>query len=107
MFFMEGFKEEKNVISIRQTVETHKDLVNSLIPVHALSGCDTVPMMFGIGKTKSVNVAIKQPLKFLEQTTADVASVLNEGKLFVALCYGLKEIDSSKNRFVRTIFNFS
>ena len=103
--YMEDFKGEKNMISIRRTVEKYSHLVNSLIPVHALTGCDTVPMMFGIGKTKSVNIVSKQPLKFLGQTNADITSVLHEGKSFVAQCYGLNETDSSKNRFVYKIFN--
>ena len=46
---MDDFKGAKNIISIMQTVEKHCDLVNSLIPVHALIGCDKVPMMLGIG----------------------------------------------------------
>ena len=98
--YMEDFKGEKNMISIRQTVEKHCDLVNSLISVHALTGCDTVPMMVGIGKTKSINIVSKQPLKFLGQTNADITSVLQEGKSFVAQCYGLNETDCSKNRCV-------
>ena len=102
--YIEDFKREKNMISIRQTVEKYSHFVNSLIPVHALTGCDTMPM-FGIGKTKSENIVSKQPFKFLGQTNADITSVLHEGKSLVAQCYGLNETDSSKNRFVYKIFN--
>ena len=38
-------------ISIAQTVGSLlKDLIISLLAAHALTGCDTVPQMFGIGK---------------------------------------------------------
>ena len=31
------------------------DLVPELLPAHALTGCDTVPMCHGIGKSKMLN----------------------------------------------------
>ena len=48
--YMENFNPDKTVISIRQTVEQDRDLVPSLIPLHALTGCDTVPKLYGIGR---------------------------------------------------------
>ena len=42
------------LISINYIVEAHKLGMKYLIGLHALSGCDTVPMMFGIGKTKGI-----------------------------------------------------
>ena len=47
---MEATSEEWKVIDIGKTVVKHKDIVPFLIGGHALSGCDTVPQMFSIGK---------------------------------------------------------
>ena len=53
---MEDFIEGKSLISIRKMVEEHKDLRSSLLAVHALTGCDAIPKMFGIGKGQALNV---------------------------------------------------
>ena len=58
--YMQDFKDNKNLISIKRTVENHKDLITSLIGLHSLSGCDTVPMMFGIRKGKALDVVKKE-----------------------------------------------
>ena len=53
---MEDFIEGKSLISIRKMVEEHKDLRSSLLAIHALTGCDAIPKMFGIGKGQALNV---------------------------------------------------
>ena len=52
---MEDTSGERTVISIPETVSKNSDIVGSLVAMHALSGCDTVPQMSGIGKKKSLN----------------------------------------------------
>ena len=66
--------------------------------MHALSGCDSVPMMFGIGKAKALKALINVPLKSIGDINADLEEVMNEGFTFVANCYGQKDANSSKNR---------
>ena len=39
-------------IDIPATVQSLKNIIAELLPAHALSGCDTVPMSHGIGKAK-------------------------------------------------------
>ena len=51
---MQDFKEERNFINIGLTVARNESLVKSLIPLHAISGCDTVPSMFNIGNVKCI-----------------------------------------------------
>ena len=96
--YMENFNPDKTLISIRRTVKKNKELAPSLIPLHALTGCDTVPMLYGIGKAKALAVLKKHPLKFLGDSTADIEDVKMEGKSFIARCYGMKDTNSSKNR---------
>lgn len=44
-------------ISIRNTVDSlQEDVISNLLAAHALSGCDTVPQMFSIGKKKVIKV---------------------------------------------------
>ena len=50
--FMETFIDNSKLININKSVEYNKDIVPSLVALHALTGCDSVPMMFGIGKAK-------------------------------------------------------
>ena len=40
------------MVDINETAKGSAEIVASLIAVHALSGCDNVPKMFGIGKKK-------------------------------------------------------
>ena len=51
---MANFNPYKTGISTRQTVEQNRDLVPSLTPVHALTGCDTVLKLYQIGKEKGL-----------------------------------------------------
>ena len=39
------------------TVKKHKVLISGLVSVYAKSGCDTVPIYYGIGNEKALNVA--------------------------------------------------
>ena len=88
--YLEDFQAEKNIISIKKTVDKHKDIVPSLIALHAISGCDSVPAMFRIGKAKALSVVQKFPLKFIGRLDASEDDVIREGKTFVSKAYGMK-----------------
>ena len=51
--FLEGTGSNRNVIDIRKTAEKQKDVVPSFLRAHALSGCDSLPKLYDLGK-KSV-----------------------------------------------------
>ena len=42
--------KERAVIAIRAKVESHSDIADDLLAIHALSGADTVASFHGIGK---------------------------------------------------------
>ncbi|KAG7157431.1 hypothetical protein Hamer_G005863 [Homarus americanus] len=44
----------KLTCDIKATVEKHRDLVDDIMAAHALSGCDTVAHLYGIGKVAAV-----------------------------------------------------
>ena len=52
--------------------------------------------MFGIGKSKSIKAAEKVPLNYLGEQNADMQDIIEEGKKFVAKCFGLSETSSSR-----------
>ena len=97
--YMRNFSEEANAICIQSTVKKHEAIVPSLLAAHALSGCDTVPRMVGIGKSKAITALKKMPLTYIGRKEASEDDYMLEGKRFVALCYGISNDSSSSNNF--------
>ena len=50
--YMDPFSGRSKLISIENSVNAKQHIMPSLVALHAISGCDTVPMMFGIGRVK-------------------------------------------------------
>ena len=76
---MEATSGERTGININDTVKKHAQIVPFILPAHALSGCDSVPQLFGIGKTKVVNTLKKSfRLKELGNLTSDSDHILAE-----------------------------
>ena len=94
----EDISTTKHIISIRKTVEGKTSTVSFLLSTHALSGCNTVPTMFGIGKGKLIKVLQNFPLTYLENINAKKKECIKEGKLFLASRYGMTDISSTENR---------
>ena len=99
--YMDPFSRGSRLISIKKSVNDKQHIMPSLAALHLISGCDTVPMMFGVGKVKSLKVVEKVPLTHIGKVNAELEEVIDEGKRFVVKCYGQIETSSSKNR--RTI----
>lgn len=92
---MEGTSSERTLIDITATAEAHAQIVPQLLSAHALSGCDTVAKLSGIGKAtvvKQLQKGIK--LDRLGDTSADINDVILEATTFVAACYGRKSSSS-------------
>ena len=80
------------IVDIRQTFLKHKNIAKYLPAVHALTGCDTVSYLFGIGKTTALKALMGgHHLSLLGQLGADEASLISETTTFIAACYGSKE----------------
>ena len=50
--FMESPVHGRQTIDIRATATKHANILPNLLPVHGLSGCDTVAPCYGTGKMK-------------------------------------------------------
>ena len=96
--YMDTFSSESKVINIKKSANSRPSIIPSIVALHAISGCDTVPQMFGIIKSKPIKAAEKVPLNYLGEQNADMQDIIEEGKKFVAKCFGLSETSSSKNR---------
>jgi len=89
--FMETFIDESKLISIKKSVEYKRETIPSLVALHALTGCDSVPMMYGIGKAKGLKALKGTPLKCIGKKSSAMEDVVSEGFKFVASCYGRKD----------------
>ena len=99
--FLEGTGSNRNVIDIGKTAEKQKDVVPSLLAAHALSGCDSEPELYSLGKKSVWFLLQKYPLQYLGEASADVSDVIQEGKKFIAAHYGITSTtDMSKIRCV-------
>ena len=83
-------KKNSTAIDIKQTATNHHSLISQLLPAHALSGCDTVASMHGIGKG-TVLKAIKDgcDLSALGNKNAPLSDVIEQASSFISSCYGV------------------
>ena len=87
---MESTGATKNLICIESSVKMHDKIVPYLPAARALTGCDSVPSMFNIGKVKVISFLTEMELKYVGRKDANMDGVIQEGKSFVACCYGIK-----------------
>ena len=55
--YMAKFAEDTKWISINKSVTENSEILPSITDVHVLTGCDYVPMMFGVGKLTALKIA--------------------------------------------------
>ena len=53
---MEGSSKSRTLTDIGETAKRHADIGCQLLAAHALTGCDTVACMWGIGKARALKV---------------------------------------------------
>ena len=81
-------------IDIPVTVQSLKNIIAELLPAHALSGCDTVPMCHGIGKTKMLK-AVKSnqcSLHLLGDVNASMEDITIQATAFMCRCYNIPDV---------------
>ena len=73
-------------------------------PLHALTGCNNVLKIFGIGKVSALNDLRKNPLNHLVNLDALPEVISEEAKTFVSRCYSAKHfVEMAEIRFVCSI----
>ena len=83
-------------IDVTATVRKLRDLIAELLSAHALSGCDTVPMCHGIGKSKMLKAvkSKKYSLNLLGEVNTDMEDVINQATAFMCICYSMSNTAS-------------
>ena len=88
--FLEGRSSNRKIIDIGKTAEKKKkDVVLSLLAVHALSRYDSMPNSYGLGKKSVCFLLPKYLLQNLGEASADISDAIQEGKTFIAAHYGI------------------
>ena len=77
------------MVDIGKTVKKHACIVTEILPAHALTGCDTVEVYFGLGKGTALKVlrAGSQSLSLLGVKDALLESVIAQATGFISACY--------------------
>ena len=92
---MESPIHGRSCIDIKETARQHDAIIPAILPLHALTGCDSVAATWTL-KTKAITVARKgYTLDLLGQPMADIDKVVKQATVFIAACYGLKTPCSS------------
>ena len=98
---LKSLEEGRSLISIKITAEKHGFIASCLPKMYALTGYNTVPKMFVIGKESTLNFLRKDPLNYLGILDALPEVIAEEANTFVARCYGAKNsVDMTEIRFV-------
>ena len=100
---MEETHHDRDIIDINETIaSSQENVISSILPMHALTGCDTEPKLFRIGKKTAINVLKKQRFEFqhLGNIDSDVNDVMAEATSFIGACYGVNDaVDMSEVRY--------
>ena len=78
-------------IDVSATVLKLREVIPQLLPAHALSGCDTVPMCHGIEKTKMLKAVMagKYSLSLLGDVNANMEEIIKQATAFICRCYNV------------------
>ena len=77
------------MVVIVKTVQKHSEIVEGILPAHALSGCDTVASYFGIGKaTLLKTLRSGHSLNLLGAPGHSMEYVIQLVTSFISACYG-------------------
>ena len=72
--FMNGFtKDSSTTTSINEAIKKYKSVVPSILAAHALTGCDSVPKLYGIGKAEEINALKPVSLSVFENPESSEA----------------------------------
>ena len=94
---------KRTVVDIGESVKEHQEVMHSILACHALSGCDTVAKLSGIGKVTALNTLKKTNSRLFNigDTAADFKDISEEATTFVSTFYGVKNKEFNNMSDVR------
>ena len=99
---IEAFGTNRDLIDINETVKKHTEILPKLIDARALSGCDSVPKLYGTGK-KTVTKHLRDrnlSLSSLGDTATTLANAYDKNTKLISSYYGIKNTNNlSEVRF--------
>ena len=82
---MESPRKEKAIVDIKATLSKHSEIVENLLPAHAITGCDTVASYYGLGKGSVINVLkAGYELSAIGNMDAPFQQVLHQATSFIS-----------------------
>jgi hypothetical protein len=84
---MELTIKDRATIDIIKTVEKHTDIIGEILPVHDLTGCDTVACCYVVGERKVLKAGVHS-LALLGQADALNELIIHQATAFMSACYG-------------------
>ena len=90
--FMISPIQQRSLIDIKNTVQAHRNMIPGFPAAYALSGCDTVPTYFGIGKGTVLKNLIAAPNSLSQLGCVDglLSHVVDQPTNFISACYSSK-----------------
>ena len=92
-------------VNIKQVLSVHNHhVVENVLAIHALSGCDTVSKLAGIGKNKLVKLVEKTPslakdLKKFSKAGQSNSKIVETGCCILSYVYGIRTASGSTEEY--------
>lgn len=83
------FRNSSTTILIYVTAKKHKSIALSIFAVHVLTGCNSIPKLYGIRKAKAINTLKSVSLNVFGNLESLEAEYVNDAKRFIASCHGV------------------
>jgi hypothetical protein len=91
---MTGTSQLRSTVDIKATAEKHEHLAKGILAGHAISGCDTVSCLYGIGKVTIIKVMHGGlSIEKLGNPNCEMKDIVLEASRFISACYGTKVSD--------------
>ena len=99
---MKSFGTSQSLIDINETAKKHAEILPSLMDTRALSGCNSVPTLYGTRKKTVIKHLKDQNLSLssLGDTAASLANVYAKSTKLIPSYYGIQNMNNlSEVRF--------
>lgn len=79
-------------MGLKATLAKHQEIAKNILPVHAISGCDTATCYFGIGKGSVIKaLKVGYELSAIGNVDAPLQQVIDQATVFFSACYGIED----------------
>ena len=87
--YMKPTKKGRSIANIGESVRKHCEIMPFILQAHAISGCDSVCRLQGIGKATVLKAMKKKDLIHLGNLDSNIDDVIAEATDFIGECYNI------------------